>query len=64
MLDEFLISNRTKLIARCRDKVAKRLSPSENLAALEHGVSHCSYSNLLRPFVSNNDLPVILSRQS
>ena len=38
MLHEFLISNRTKLIARCRDKVAKRLSPSENLAALEHGV--------------------------
>jgi len=38
MLHEFLISNRTKLIARCWDKVAKRLSPSENLAALEHGV--------------------------
>lgn len=38
MLHEFLVSNRTELIARCRNKVAKRRSPSENLAALEHGV--------------------------
>ncbi len=38
MLHEFVTLNRTKLIALCRDKVAKRLSPSENLAALEHGV--------------------------
>ena len=38
MLHEFVMLNRTKLIALCRDKVATRLSPSENLAALEHGV--------------------------
>jgi hypothetical protein len=38
MLHEFVTSNRTELIARCRNKVAKRLSPAENPLALDHGV--------------------------
>lgn len=38
MLHEFVTSNRTELIARCRNKVAKRLSPSEIPLALDHGV--------------------------
>jgi hypothetical protein len=38
MLQEFLTANRTTLITRCRTKAAKRFAPSENLAALEHGV--------------------------
>ena len=38
MLHEFITSNRTELIARCRNKVAKRLSPSEIPLALDHGV--------------------------
>jgi hypothetical protein len=38
MLHEFLTTNRTALITRCKNKVAKRFSPSENLSALEHGV--------------------------
>lgn len=38
MLHEFLTANRTALIMRCKDKVARRFSPSENLTALEHGV--------------------------
>jgi hypothetical protein len=38
MLHEFVTSHRTELIARCRDKVAKRLSPSEIPLALDHGV--------------------------
>ena len=38
MLHEFLTSNRTELIARCRSKVAKRLSPTEIPLALDHGV--------------------------
>ena len=38
MLHEFLTSNRTELITRCRNKVAKRLSPSEIPLALDHGV--------------------------
>jgi hypothetical protein len=38
MLHEFVTSNRTELIARCRTKVAKRLSPSEILLAVDHGV--------------------------
>lgn len=38
MLHEFLTSNRTELIARCRNKVARRLSPSEIPIALDHGV--------------------------
>jgi len=38
MLHEFVTSNRTELIARCKDKVAKRLSPSEIPLALDHGV--------------------------
>ena len=38
MLHEFLTLNRTELIARCRSKVAKRLSPTEIPLALDHGV--------------------------
>jgi len=38
MLHEFLTSNRTELIARCRSKVARRLSPTEIPLALDHGV--------------------------
>ena len=38
MLHEFLTSNRTELIARCRNKVARRLAPSEIPIALDHGV--------------------------
>lgn len=38
MLHEFLTSNRTELVARCRNKVARRLSPSEIPLALDHGV--------------------------
>jgi len=38
MLHEFLTSNRTELITRCRNKVARRLSPSEIPLALDHGV--------------------------
>jgi hypothetical protein len=38
MLHEFVTSHRTELIARCRNKVAKRLSPSEMPLALDHGV--------------------------
>ena len=38
MLHEFLTSNRTELIARCRSKVARRLSPTEIPIALDHGV--------------------------
>ncbi len=38
MLHEFVTSNRTELIARCKSKVAKRLSPSEIPLALDHGV--------------------------
>jgi hypothetical protein len=38
MLHEFLTSNRTELITRCRNKVAKRFAPSETPAALDHGV--------------------------
>jgi hypothetical protein len=38
MLHEFLTSNRTELIARCRNKVARRLSPTEIPLALDHGV--------------------------
>jgi len=38
MLHEFVTSNRTELIARCRNKVAKRLSPAEIPLALDHGV--------------------------
>jgi hypothetical protein len=38
MLHEFLTSNRTELITRCRNKVAKRFASSETPAPLDHGV--------------------------
>jgi hypothetical protein len=38
MLHEFLTSNRTELITRCRNKVAQRFAPSEIPIALDHGV--------------------------
>src|SRR5512141_3391117 len=38
MLHEFLTSNRTQLIQRCRAKVAKRFAPAELPAAMDHGV--------------------------
>jgi hypothetical protein len=38
MLHEFLTSNRTELIARCRNKVVRRLSPTEIPLAIDHGV--------------------------
>lgn len=38
MLHEFVTSNRTELIARCRNKVEKRLSPAKIPLALDHGV--------------------------
>jgi hypothetical protein len=38
MLHEFLTSNRVDLIARCREKVAKRINRSENSSAAAHGV--------------------------
>jgi hypothetical protein len=38
MLHEFLTANRQILIARCREKVAKRFEPTESAAAIDHGV--------------------------
>jgi len=38
MLHEFLTAHRTELIARCKDKVAKRLAPPQISLALDHGV--------------------------
>jgi hypothetical protein len=38
MLHEFVTANRTELVARCRNKVARRFSPSEIPLALDHGV--------------------------
>jgi hypothetical protein len=38
MLHEFLTSNRTELITRCRNKAAKRFAPSAIPIALDHGV--------------------------
>jgi hypothetical protein len=38
MLHEFLTANRQILIARCREKVAKRFGPSESAAAIDNGV--------------------------
>jgi hypothetical protein len=38
MLHEFLTANRQVLIARCREKVAKRFEPAESAAAMDHGV--------------------------
>ena len=38
MLHEFLTENRQLLIARCRDKVAKRFEPTEAASSINHGV--------------------------
>jgi hypothetical protein len=38
MLHEFLTTNRTELITRCRNKVTKRFAPAEIPLALDHGV--------------------------
>ncbi len=38
MLHEFLTSNREELIARCREKVAKRFEPNQSRAAVDNGV--------------------------
>jgi hypothetical protein len=38
MLHEFLSANRQLLIARCKEKVAKRFEPAESAAAIDHGV--------------------------
>jgi hypothetical protein len=38
MLYQFLTSNRTKLITRCKDKAAKRFAPSVTPAPIDHGV--------------------------
>jgi hypothetical protein len=38
MLHEFLTANRQILIARCREKVAKRFEPAESEATIDHGV--------------------------
>lgn len=38
MLHEFVTENRQLLIARCREKAAKRFEPTEAPAAAEHGV--------------------------
>jgi hypothetical protein len=38
MLHEFLTANRQTLIARCREKVAKRFEPAESGAETGHGV--------------------------
>ena len=38
MLHEFLTSNRTELITRCRNNAVQRFAPSESLIALDHGV--------------------------
>ena len=38
MLHEFLTTNRLLLIARCREKVAKRFEPTESAAEVDHGV--------------------------
>ncbi len=38
MLHEFLTSNRTELITRCRNNAVKRFAPSEIPIALDHGV--------------------------
>jgi hypothetical protein len=38
MLHDFVTSNRLELIARCRSKVGRRLSPTEVPLALDHGV--------------------------
>ena len=38
MLHKFLTSNRTKLITRCKNKAAKRFTPSAQPPPLDHGV--------------------------
>jgi hypothetical protein len=38
VLHKFLTANRQILIARCRDKVAKRFEPSESAAGIDNGV--------------------------
>jgi hypothetical protein len=38
MLHEFLTANRTELIKRCREKVARRYEPAKTPAAIDHGV--------------------------
>jgi hypothetical protein len=38
MLHEFLSSNRQLLIARCKQKVARRFEPTESVATVDHGV--------------------------
>jgi hypothetical protein len=38
VLHEFLTENRQLLIARCREKVAKRFEPAEAASSIEHGV--------------------------
>jgi len=38
MLHQFLASNRTKLITRCKNKAAKRFAPSEIPAPIDHGI--------------------------
>jgi len=38
MLHEFLTANRQILIARCREKVAKRFEPTESSGMVDHGV--------------------------
>jgi hypothetical protein len=38
MLHAFLTENRQLLIARCRDKVAKRFEPAEAASSVDHGV--------------------------
>ena len=38
MLHEFLTANRQILIARCREKVAKRFEPTTDASAIDHGV--------------------------
>ncbi len=39
MLHEFLTANRTELIARCREKVSKRIAPGANESELAHGIT-------------------------
>ena len=38
MLHQFLASNRTKLITRCKNKAAKRFAPSVIPAPIDHGI--------------------------
>jgi hypothetical protein len=39
MLHEFLTTNRTELIERCRTKVAQRSAPQSHEVELAHGIS-------------------------